>query len=162
MLYSPSSSIIENRRFQLAFRAALWMAAVVYVALLLYIVFFARRRAGLHWSPGLVNLKPLITTIRRRHYMEAIGPVNYWTNIFGNIALFVPLPLLVAALSPLRNRWALLGIGVGLSISIEVIQYVWRIGVPDIDDVIMNSTGTLLGVLLWEYGLRRLYDRLTH
>jgi glycopeptide antibiotics resistance protein len=134
---------------------------VVYAALLLYIVFFARRRTGLHWSPGLVNLKPLITTIRRRHSMEAIGPVNYWTNIFGNIALFVPLPVLVAALSPLRNRWVLLGIGVFLSIGIEVIQYVWRIGVPDIDDVIMNSAGTVLGILFWEYGLRRMYDHFT-
>jgi glycopeptide antibiotics resistance protein len=150
-----------SRRLPVA-TVLLWLAAVLYTALLLYIVFFARRRAGLVWSPQLVNLKPLITTIHRRHYMAEIGVVNYWTNIFGNIALFIPLPVLVASLSRLRNRWGLLAIGVAVSVFIEITQYVGRIGVPDIDDVIMNSTGTLLGVLLWEWGLRRIYVRLAY
>jgi glycopeptide antibiotics resistance protein len=94
--------------------------------------------------------------------MAEIGVVNYWTNIFGNIALFIPLPVLVASLSRLRNRWGLLAIGVAVSVFIEITQYVGRIGVPDIDDVIMNGTGTLLGVLLWEWGLRRIYVRLAY
>ncbi len=143
-------------------KAFIWLVALVYAALLVYIVFFARRRRGLVWSPDLVNLVPLLNTYRDHRYIVAIGWWNYWDNIFGNIALFVPLPTLVASGTGLRSRRWLLAIGVAVSVGIEVTQYVWEIGVPDIDDVILNGTGVLLGVLLWELAFRKIHRRLAY
>ncbi len=140
-------------------KAVLWLFMLVYTAAVVYIVFFSRRRRGLVWSPNMVNLVPLLNTIRDHRNIVDIGWWNYWDNIFGNIALFVPLPTLVASLSGLRDwRW-LVAIGVAVSVLIEVTQYVLEVGVPDIDDVILNGTGVLLGVLLWEWVFRKIHRR---
>ncbi len=137
------------------------LALVVYSALVLYIVFFSRRRRSLVWSPDMVNLVPLLNTFRDHRHINDIGWWNYWENIFGNIALFVPMPAVVASSFDLRGRWLLLGIGVAVSVLIEVTQYVWEIGIPDIDDVIFNSVGAMLGVLLWELACSKIQRRLS-
>ncbi|WP_125917242.1 VanZ family protein [Hymenobacter coccineus] len=134
-----------------------WLALVIYISAAVYIVFFARRRQNIVWSPHLVNLMPLANTMRDYRYVSQIGQWNYWSNIFGNIALFVPLGPLVAAATGFRRwRW-LLAIGVGASVLIECAQYVLEIGIPDIDDVILNSTGALVGIILWEVLFRKIY-----
>ncbi len=138
------------------------LALTLYSALLIYVVFFSRRRHGLVWSTDLVNVVPLLGTIRDHDNIAGIGFWNYWDNIFGNIALFVPLPPLVAGSTGLRERRWLLGIGVAVSVFIEVTQYVMKIGVPDIDDVILNSAGALLGVALWELVFRKIQRRLAY
>ncbi len=138
------------------------VALLVYAALVAYIVFFARRRHGLVWTPSMVNLVPLLGTIHDHDYLKDIGRWNYWDNIFGNIALFVPLPALVASASGLCSRRWLLGLGMAVSVAIECAQYVWEVGIPDIDDVIFNSTGVLLGLLLWELVLRKIHRRLAY
>lgn len=143
-------------------KAVIWLLMLVYTALLVYIVFFARRRSALVWSPYIVNLVPVINTIRDHRYIVDIGWWNYWDNIFGNIALFMPLPTLVAGTTGLRSRRWLLATGVVVSVLIEVTQYMWRIGVPDIDDVILNGTGALLGVVLWELVFRKILRRLAY
>ena len=120
------------RRTKPLAKAFIWLLAAVYTALVVYIVFFARRRRGLVWTPDLVNLVPVLRTVRDH---------RYWDNIFGNVALFVPMPTLVASATGLRGRRALLAIGVAVSVFIEVTQYVLRIGVPDIDDVILTAPG---------------------
>ncbi|TPG62844.1 VanZ family protein [Hymenobacter nivis] len=139
-----------------------WLALALYIGLVVYVVFFARRRQNIVWSPHLVNLVPLANTIRAYRDVAYIGQWNYWSNIFGNIALFVPLGPLVAAATGFRRwRW-LLAIGVGASVLIECAQYVLEIGVPDIDDVILNSTGALVGIILWELLFRKIYRLLLY
>ena len=153
---------VNPRRTKPAARALLWLALALYTALLVYIVFFARRRQGLEWSPYLVNKVPLINTFRDHAYISKIGWWNYWDNIFGNVAIFLPLPILLASVSGLRSRLWLLGCGVAVSVLIEVLQYLFRVGVPDIDDVIFNSTGALLGVVLWELLFRKIVCRFAY
>jgi len=143
-------------------RAFIWLLALTYTALLVYIVFFARRRRALVWSPDLVNLVPVLHTIRDHRYIVDIGWWNYWDNIFGNVVLFIPLPILMASVTGLRSRRWLLGIAVLISVLIEVTQYIWRIGIPDIDDVILNSTGALLGLALWELVFRKVHRWLAY
>lgn len=150
------------RRTKPIVRALLWAALAVYAAVLVYVVFFARRRSLLVWSPDLVNLVPLIGTIRNYKYIDDIGHWNYWNNIFGNIAIFLPLPTLLAGVTGLRGRWALFGCGVVVSVLIETSQYAFHVGVTDIDDVIFNSIGAGLGVGLWELLFRKIMRRLAY
>ena len=67
-------------------------------------------------------------------------------NIVGNIAMFVPL----GALAGPMLRWrpvAVVAAGLVTSVGIEVTQF--SIGrSADIDDVLLNTTGTAVGVLL--------------
>ena len=48
--------------------------------------------------------------------------------------------------------------GLGLSLYIEVIQYVFGTGVSEVEDLILNTAGTGIGYLVY-LGGRRLYQR---
>jgi VanZ family protein len=65
-------------------------------------------------------------------------------ELIFNIWLFVPLGILLGRIS--RNPRILL-IPFGMSVAIEVSQYVFHIGVCDICDVINNTLGGILGFL---------------
>ncbi|WP_096460340.1 VanZ family protein [Corynebacterium suranareeae] len=72
-----------------------------------------------------------------------------WTNTFGNIGLFMPLGFfLYRMLRKMEHRFpfveTVLFAGV-ISLSIEVLQWVFAIGYSDIDDLLCNTIGGLIG-----------------
>jgi glycopeptide antibiotics resistance protein len=69
-------------------------------------------------------------------------------QLFGNIALFVPFGfLLPTAVRACRRLWVTLLVAAGLSILVETMQALLPGHTTDIDDVILNSTGAVLGYL---------------
>ena len=71
-------------------------------------------------------------------------------NIALNIALFLPFGFLFAIPLGKRGRALLvLPLGLGLSCGIEVLQRVLSLGILDIDDVINNFLGVLMGYSLY-------------
>ncbi len=94
-----------------------------------------------------INLEPFVE-IRRGLAHDAYDATA--ANLYGNVAMFVPLGMLLVWLwsSPLLARVAMATTaGVGLSVVIELIQLTMR-RVADIDDVILNGTGALLGAVV--------------
>ncbi|WKD62266.1 VanZ like family protein [Corynebacterium ciconiae DSM 44920] len=76
-----------------------------------------------------------------------IGPV---LNVAGNLVLFAPLGFLLVLLfrgRADRVRMATI-MGFGLSLSIEIAQYIFRLGYSDIDDLLYNTLGVALGAWL--------------
>ena len=72
-------------------------------------------------------------------------------NARGNVALFLPLGILIPLVWPRRRFWSGLMIALAASISIEVLQYLsrpWSNRLADINDVILNVTGACLGLLV--------------
>lgn len=76
-------------------------------------------------------------------------------QIGGNILLFMPLGFSLPILLPKINKRKVIVIGLMVSLSIELIQavasyflgYVYRIF--DVDDLILNTVGTAIGLLLF-------------
>lgn len=70
-------------------------------------------------------------------------------NLWGNIVAFVPLGLLMP-LSLAGNLAYLRSLltGLLLTLSIELTQLVLAVGVWDIDDILLNLTGVLVGLIL--------------
>jgi len=65
-------------------------------------------------------------------------------NVLGNVAMFVPLGWLLALVVERRRILIAAAAGFGLSATIEVVQ--WFTGrISDIDDVILNGCGAVLG-----------------
>lgn len=63
-----------------------------------------------------------------------------------NILLFIPLGFLLPQVSRRSRRlWRTVLIGTGLSIVIEVTQLITRLGWFDVDDIMLNMLGTLVG-----------------
>ncbi|WP_394805603.1 VanZ family protein [Hymenobacter tibetensis] len=123
---------------------------ILYSSLLLYIVFFSRRRNGLIWSNKLVNLVPIRHTIRTFSQIEEIGIVNFLSNIFGNIIIFIPLAFFLVNIFGVYTKRQIIVIGFCISFSIEFIQFLLEIGVPDIDDLLLNVTGVVIGIYLYK------------
>jgi glycopeptide antibiotics resistance protein len=69
-------------------------------------------------------------------------------NLVGNVALLVPVGLLVPFVFPKLTWQRSLAIGVAAGFVIEVMQVVLNVGIFDIDDVILNALGVMIGYLL--------------
>ncbi|QJD86853.1 VanZ family protein [Cohnella herbarum] len=73
-------------------------------------------------------------------------------NLVGNVALFMPLGVFLFILLK-NNGLSIVGVMVlsfVLSLSLECAQAVFSLGVFDVDDLILNACGGLLGYLLYK------------
>jgi hypothetical protein len=131
LLPSPASPTLptgnnRGRRVALGLFLASWLAAVLFMTL--------RPGAG---SGRLLNLVPL----RFEGQASVIDAVL-------NVGVFVPLGLLLAA-AAVRLPVTIL-VGLLLTLGIETTQYLTQVGrTADINDVLTNTTGTILG---WAIG----------
>ncbi|WP_310832769.1 VanZ family protein [Paenibacillus pedocola] len=96
------------------------------------------------------NLVPLATILNTFHHLTATTLLNF----IGNILLFIPFGLFTAFLSLNRSlSWRGLVLrAFGLSALLECAQGLFSIGTFDVDDLILNTFGGMLG-----YGLFRLW-----
>ena len=89
-----------------------------------------------------INLIPLSSYFdygENSYFMEKAA-----LNIL-NVVLFIPVGLLLG-LGFKRMTWQkVLLIGIGLSVSVELLQLVFRKGLCEIDDVIHNVIGCMMG-----------------
>lgn len=65
-----------------------------------------------------------------------------------NIVMFIPYPLLLYGILQKKLKFTCLaGAGIGLSLAIELLQLITHRGVCDVEDLILNSVGAILGAL---------------
>ncbi|MEO6915544.1 MAG: VanZ family protein [Chitinophagaceae bacterium] len=124
--------------------------SIFYFLTFFYIVFLARRRR--HMTGRYTNLVPFEGTIANYHELNPANSsqvYNFYTNLYGNIILFIPFSIILLWLFRVRNKLKVLFYGFLVSVSIECIQFTLKIGIADIDDVILNTTGALIGVMLY-------------
>lgn len=75
--------------------------------------------------------------------------LQVWLNPLLNIAMFVPLGVfLPLAAKPFRRWYWMLAAGCGTSLAIEALQYILGRGQADVDDLICNTLGAMLGYCL--------------
>jgi glycopeptide antibiotics resistance protein len=102
-------------------------------------------------SPSnLVNLTPVVhqvSAFRELNKRDTKEVWHYATNLLGNVLLFLPFPVLLYA-HGVRRTSLILAAALFVSLTIELIQYGLVIGVADIDDVLLNFSGAILGVFL--------------
>lgn len=132
-------------------RKVIRLLAAVYAALMLYLLFFQRNP----FSPAPmlypdVNLVPL-RTIKR--YLFCLTPPLHrqnlrWAviNFCGNVILFLPLGFLPPLLWSWARKlpWTLL-FSLGVMTAVEVLQMLLRVGVCDVDDLLLNTLGAAVG-----------------
>ena len=134
-------------------KGILWVIFLLYIGVLLRITVF-RSSFGSYplCSHGQIELVPFVGLIQIFH--NSVGMFLYL--FVGNLVWFVPLGVLLPVLTKARNATILWGLG--LSLYIEVSQYVFGTGVSEVEDLILNTTGTGIGYLIY-LGGRRLYQR---
>jgi glycopeptide antibiotics resistance protein len=109
-----------------------------------------------HPLPGQVvddNLVPFQTL---SIYLNNLGSEFWLRNLFGNLALLLPLGLLGPIAVPALDRWWRIAlVALVYSVAIELIQRLVPARSADIDDVIVNVAGALVGFALWRTVRRR-------
>ncbi len=76
------------------------------------------------------------------------GKEQYLAENIMNVVAFVPIGLLLGIGIPRQKWWYALLIGFCLSSSIEILQFVFKKGFSEFDDVIHNTFGCILGYIL--------------
>ena len=83
------------------------------------------------------------------------GMLNDITNSYLNILLFIPLGIFVPCLWPeYRSMMKTVGLGLMTSLGIEILQ-IFTFRATDINDVITNVAGTMIGYLIGRLIIKR-------
>jgi glycopeptide antibiotics resistance protein len=93
-------------------------------------------------------------------YWRNLGSEFWMRNLFGNLALLLPLGLLGPSALPALDRWWRIALVALLySVAIELIQRLVPARSADIDDVIVNVTGALIGYAAFRAARRAVAPR---
>lgn len=71
-------------------------------------------------------------------------------NVLGNIAVLVPLGVLLAYVMKKATIWQQILVCLGISIFFETVQWIMGCGATDIDDIMLNVLGCLTGVAFYK------------
>lgn len=82
--------------------------------------------------------------------VNKIPGVSIW-DIILNIVLFLPFGFLLSAIKPTLRLWVIVLLGLFFSFCIESMQYIFSKGIAQMDDLMHNSLGALLGVLMFKF-----------
>ncbi len=90
--------------------------------------------------PLWVNFKPFVYLFDYPTIREAL------LNLIGNTAMFIPLGIVwPAVFKKLNTHWKVITAGFGVSLVIEILQLPFFNRASDIDDLILNTLGYLIG-----------------
>ncbi|HET9823809.1 MAG TPA: VanZ family protein [Chitinophagaceae bacterium] len=101
------------------------------------------------------NLKPF-STISLFYRSKRLREEYKYDNIGGNIIGFIPLGILLPALLlSFRNFWRIALAGFCISLLFETTQLLTGLGSFDVDDIILNTAGCIIGYLVF-LGLKKI------
>ncbi len=122
--------------------------------LILFIVLFAKEPVGSFQSVNLVPFGTIRRYITSREIFVQSFAIN---NLLGNVALFIPLGIYIGLFRPKSIGINTLMIA-AISAFIEAMQYLLAVGVADVDDVLLNTLGGFLGLLVFRL-LERIFPQ---
>lgn len=116
---------------------------LIYLALLVWIILLKLQFSLQDLDTGRsVNLIPF-------YYDKEIGTAFHLKEVLENLLIFVPMGIYLQMLLPKRRLHTKLIIIAGTSLLLEALQYVLAIGRSDITDLLTNTAGGLLGLVLY-------------
>lgn len=136
--------------YQIVFPVLLYLVLGVYLLFLAGILFKSQTEIRV-W-----NLFPL------RSIVEFVTGLDYVTghshgmmqnsallNLLGNVVIFIPLGVYAALFLKNGAPWKTTLVVAGVSLAAELLQVATTTGIGDIDDVLLNTLGGLVGALLY-------------
>lgn len=80
------------------------------------------------------------------------------SNILGNVVVFIPFGLFLQTIRKHKTFWKGVLIVLATTVAIEAIQYLFGLGASDIDDVLLNTCGGMVGMLVYRLFRRAFKD----
>ena len=129
----------------------LWLVTVGYLAMVLEIIGLRIGMRTMRFMGGVPKVHLFEYTVSQ--LKRGAGPFIY--HVGGNLLWFVPLGALLPRLFPGVKWYHALLAGLCLTLLVEGMQWVLGTGDPDVDDVMLNTLGALLGYLAVGRNLNR-------
>jgi len=131
-------------------RPALWTVFIIYCLVLVEVLFLSRgARSDYSYAEymrqftNFIPFKTIIEYVQR--YIDGYRNLSV-LNLLGNFVLFVPMGMALPCLSKRLNRfWKVTLTVLGMVVLVEIAQGLMRVGSIDIDDVIFNVVGAMVG-----------------
>lgn len=130
----------------------LWwhVAFIVYLCVLLYFLFFAEILGRSYFDSAYqYNIVPFREIRRYLRYHETIGTFATFVNLEGNILAFIPFGMLLPCVKKDINLLRTVLFTALFSAIVEGLQFLMRVGICDVDDVILNTIGGLCGYVIY-------------
>lgn len=126
-----------------------WLLFYAYIILLSYFLFFSehygRENILKEYRYNLVLFKEIKRFLQ---YREQLGMESFMANILGNILAFAPLGFMLPLLNKrYQNFFRITFLCLFFSTSVEVVQLLLKVGIFDVDDILMNTIGGVLGYI---------------
>jgi glycopeptide antibiotics resistance protein len=136
------------------------VAAFIFISYSLfmgYLLFFGFSRG--HRSERMMNLIPLKTISTYIYGFRHFNLDTWVINLFGNVAAFVPFGFLAPLIFPhIRSYWQIILWFFVVLLAVETSQWVFNVGSFDVDDIILNIIGGMIGFAMLQR-IRRLRRR---
>ena len=120
---------------------------IYYVILLFNMVVFARYNSINSYN--LIHFKSIIDIFKNG------TPYSIIINIFGNLLVFMPLEYFLIKLFKVKKFHINFILSFGIILLIELFQYVFKVGVLDIDDLIICTLGMMLFYVCYNLLIKR-------
>lgn len=130
------------------------MLFILYIILLAYFLFFSERYGRTTSTEEYRYNLTLFKEVKRFiMYRKVIGLESFLVNIIGNVFAFAPFGFVLPIIS--RDNRKFLNVtflSFEFSLTIELIQLLFKVGIFDVDDILMNTVGGLIGYLCFSFG----------
>ena len=140
-------------------RNSVWIF-IIYLFVLVFVLIFKfpspifyklidhwKNGGEIFWEkPHLVPFEIITKYVKNAHSIHDW----FFKNLACNIIMFMPFGFLLPLFAKRNKWWHILITGIIASVIIEVIQGLLGIGISDIDDVILNTFGLILGFLIYK------------
>ena len=81
------------------------------------------------------------------NYRRQLGIFATATNLLGNVLIFLPFGFFMAMASKYRSFLSTLVYSFALSLTVEISQLFMKVGCFDVDDLLLNTIGGMLGFI---------------
>ena len=140
-----------------------WLGKVLFVLYMGFLFYFLLisdwyGRTGVtgEYRYNLVLFKEINRFIQ---YRDTLGGFAVFANLFGNVLIFVPFGFFMPMASKNRSFLITLFYSFSVSLCVEIFQFFTKVGSFDVDDMLLNTIGGVLGYILFVIcnAIRRYY-----
>ena len=147
-LTNTTNSMAANKKVN---KTKMWVCFIAYLSLLGYVVFFSsgfNREDHAEYRYNLTLFQEI-----GRYYGVGVRTGSwrlFWLNVVGNVCVFVPFGVFLPMLFKKCQKFIpVLLLSFELSLVIEIVQLVTRVGSFDVDDLLLNTIGGILGYITY-------------
>lgn len=124
---------------------------ILYIGFIIYFLIFSdwygRVTTGMEdYHYNLILFKEIK---RFWEYRHQVGLFAMFTNLFGNVLIFMPFGFFLPMASRYRSFFATLFWSFILSLGVESFQLVSKVGCFDVDDLLLNTIGGIAGHIVF-------------